>query len=198
MNLRPRGKMIVGLSAALLVALGGPGRAEGQDSKVGPKSSTRKTEAKERASGVILKVEKNEKDRTLRLTINTAAVWRDWARDQTTQGNSESAKKEAEAGANSVATKGEPSDKNNLVLVDLTTDSTVETRFRTLDDESSKGSKDPGTAGKKHESAKPTRFQASDLKPGLFVEADFRRDAGRNRTSTLAVIRPVADTRTTK
>ena len=46
-------------------------------------------------------------------------------------------------------------------------------------------------AGKAARTSKVTRFQADDLKPGLFVEVDFRHEDGRNLASTVTVIRPV-------
>jgi len=76
----------------------------------------------ERASGVIVKVEKVTKevkdkssDRrgddspksgkpTLRLSINMNAVWRDWARDQARFRDKGPAKKDAKEGDNSIAT----------------------------------------------------------------------------------------------
>src|SRR5512144_602593 len=106
MSLRLRGRLVVGLAAALLVALTGPGRAEDQGANGRSDAASKKTDAQGRASGVIVKVERvkpgassgastDKPDRprghrTLRLTINTAAVWRDWARDQAMQSNSES------------------------------------------------------------------------------------------------------------
>ena len=118
----------------------------------------------ERASGVIIKVEpigkgesSGSKDEgesrkarshrvSRRLTINTAAVWRDWARDQVINKPTESAKAESAEGANSVATKGEPAAKDSLVVVAIGPQTKVETRFRLVDDETSKGYKTPEEA----------------------------------------------------
>lgn len=193
MSLRLRGAMAVGLAAALMAATG---RAEEPKAK--------KTDNKGRAAGVIIKVEpigRGDRARSLRLTINTAAVWRDWARDQANQSPSESPKKAAEKGANSVATKGEPADQDTTIVVDLTPETTVETRFRAPEDETGKGAKSPeaakGESGRR-DSARPTRFEAKDLKPGLFVEADFRHETAQNRASTVCVVRPVQDTGTTR
>ena len=224
MSLRPRGRFVLGLAAALLIGLSGPGRAEDQKTKgrsdAATATKTKKTDAQERVSGVIVKVERVrpgassgastenpdrlQGHRTFRLTINTAAVWSDWVRDQTTQSASESPKKAAAEGANSIATKGEPRDQDTLVVVDLTSETKVETRFRAPDDETSKGSKTPeaarGDSGRtsRSDSAKPTSFAAADLRPGLFVEVDFRHMTGQNRASTVTVIRPVRDTGTTR
>jgi hypothetical protein len=220
MSLRLRGRLVVGLAAALLVAPPGPGRAEDQGANGRSDAATKKTDAQGRASGVIVKIERvkpgassgtstDKSDRprghrTLRLTINTAAVWRDWARDRALQSNSESSNKAADEGANSVASKGEPQDEDTLVVVDLTSATKVETRFRTPEDETRKGSKTPeaarGGSGRaaRDDPAKPTHFAAHDLKPGLFVEVDFRHKTGRNRATTVCVIRPVSDTGTTR
>ena len=89
------------LAVALLVAAGAFGQEKGQGKKDSGrpdrKSPTPVARDDERASGVIVKAEsirKGAKSRsddvpgekgqsaTHRLTINTAAVWRDWVRDQ--------------------------------------------------------------------------------------------------------------------
>jgi len=212
-----------GLATAFvaLVVVGAPAQQRTDSTR---KKTDRKADTTaERASGVIVKVEPvtkgattgstidkeskagREQPRTLRLTINTAAVWRDWARDQATSTASESPRKAAETGAKSVA-KGEPETKETLVVVDVGPDSKIETRFRTPTDESSKGATTPGAAKnpdtgsrpddqagapKSSSSGKPAQYAASDLKPGLFVEVDFRHMRAQNVASTLAVIRPV-------
>jgi len=179
------------------------------------------TSTDELASGVIVKVEPVEKSgstaasvkkeplapRTYRLTINTAAVWRDWARDQATENDNQSPKQAAARGAKSVATQGEPRTKETLVVVEVAPETKIETRFRTLSDETTKGARSPagarehvtGTKSKrdsenaKHASAKPVHFAASDLLPGLFVEANFHRRSGAERATTVTVIRPVSE-----
>jgi len=220
MSLRLRRTLAAGLSAALLVAASGSLRAQAPKEK-NRADASKKTDAQDRTSGVIVKVDRIEskkgattdnadRSRTLRLTINTAAVWLDWVRDQATQsGNSESPKKEAKEGANSVATKGELQDKDTLVVVDLTPETRVETRFRLPEDETSKGAKSPEAARKeagepappgsgRRDSARPTRFSPSDLKAGLFIEVDYRHTTAQNRASRLTVIRPVPETNTTR
>lgn len=166
----------------------------------------------ERASGVIVKVEKVTKGGerassdnpgrshhpTHRLTINTNAVWRDWARDQARVSDRGSARKDAREGAESVATKGEPADSNSLVLVDIVHRTKVETRFRAPDDETGKGSKtpDPGQAAgatnpRRKRDLGAVQFHARDLKPGLFVEVDYEHVTGANPAKTVTVIRPI-------
>jgi hypothetical protein len=86
---------------------------------------------------------------TVRLTINTAAVWRDWARDQATEDVTKSASKDAEEGQNSVATKGQPATADTTVLVDVGPDTRVETRFRSPTDETTKGAAPPNRRARK-------------------------------------------------
>jgi len=181
----------------------------------------------QRAPGVIVKAQsvakgmksradsdaaKNEKGQspTHRLTINTAAVWRDWVRDQASPNNpADSTREQAKRGSNSIATKGEPQSGDTLVVVDVGPSTKLETRFRASTDETSKGSKTPAEAlaanedpaeakgkGKakgdeKADNSKSTRFQADDLQPGLFVEVDYEHQDGRNLAKVVSVIRPV-------
>jgi len=177
---------VCGLAAALVALTSAPSR--GQEKKDPPKVTHQKAKpSAERASGVIIKAEPVAASRAkgngagaVRLTINTSAVWRDWARDQATPNANQSPRKAAERGANSVATKGEPETKDDLVVIQVVPESRVETRFRTLLDETSKGAPTPDQAradagqkdpagGAKTRVAKPVRFTAADLKPGLFI-----------------------------
>jgi len=176
------------LAGVAAFVLAGPAR--GDDAKVKPASKD-----DQRASGVIVKVDRaqtRDGSEKLILSINTAAVWRDWARDQAAESPRRSARKDARDGAESVATKGEPKDKNTLVKVEVVHDSRIETRFRALDDESKKGDRTPATEGAntRRRSAKPPQFRMADLKPGLFIETDFGRKDERNVARTLTVIRP--------
>ncbi len=173
------------------------------------KSSPRRAKDKERTSGVIIKVEKFQKGADkgspvskttsehperrpiLRLTINTDAVWRDWARDQAQTKDTGSAKKDAEKGKNSVATRGEPVESNSLAVVDLIDDTKIDTRFRAPDDETSKGSKQPEGV-KSSDSAKPVDFKVSDLSTGLFVEIDYKHLTAQNLADRVTVIRPIS------
>jgi hypothetical protein len=173
----------------------------------------------ERVSGVILKVEDlpaqgtaGSAPRGKRVTINTAVVWRDWVRDQASAKPTASPKEAAREGNNSVATKGQPASKDTLVIVDLLPDSKVETRFRSSTDETGEGAKTPeGAAAAEKDpadtsrpktparaSAKPPQFDMASLKPGLFVDAEFRRDTNQsqNRASTIYVVRPVGGAET--
>ena len=66
----------------------------------------------------------------------------------------------------------------------------VETRFRPLDDETSKGTKQPEGAKSSGSAAKPVQFKLDDLKSGLFVEVDYKHVTAQNAASTVTVIRP--------
>lgn len=209
-----RGGAVASLAAAALVAMAG--LASAQESATKGRTSAKGTSPAERASGVIVKVEPVRKGVTSgdtiekeakagrtrpwthRLSINTNAVWRDWSRDQAQVNDRGPARKDAAKGANSVATKGEPVDANSLVLVDIGPDTRIDTRFRAPDDESSKGEKKPAAATSKDEPKGDTqsngsavRFRAEDLKPGLFVEVEFRHITAQNPASVVTVIRPV-------
>jgi len=190
-------------------------------------TATAVSPSSQRASGVIVKAEaipqaaksrgENNAERTKgqapthRVTINTAAVWRDWVRDQVGLDANASPREIAKRGANSVATKGEPQSEGTLVVVDVGPNTKIETLFRESTDETSKGAKTPSEARaaiedpaaekskddsstrreKSAEKSRGTRFQADDLQPGLFVEVDFLRQDAHDVASTMSVIRPI-------
>jgi hypothetical protein len=177
-----------------------------QEKKDPPRVIQRKADpSAERASGVITKAEPIAQG-GVKLTINTAAVWRDWARDQAAADPNVSPRKAAERGANSIATKGEPETKDTLVVIKLSPESKLDTRFRSMNDETTKGASTPEAAagskdaarGSRTQTAKPRQYKTSDLKPGLFIEADFRRAGGDNLVSTVTVIRPVSESASTE
>jgi hypothetical protein len=221
---------VFSLAAAVLVAA----TAFAQDKDQGKKKAGRPdrdtptvvSPDDQRVSGVIVKAEsigkgaksrpekvENEKGRTPthRLTINTAAVWRDWVRDQAGTDPGATPREAAKRGAGSVATKGEPQSLDTLVVIDVVPKTKIETRFRESTDETSKGGQTPAEAraaieapasekGKadsktrretQAEQPPITRFQADDLQAGLFVEVDFRRQDARDVASTVTVIRPL-------
>jgi len=209
---------VCAVASALVALTHGPGLAQERKEAPGARSKLAVARA-ERASGVIVKVEPiatadsgrskpgdskashadRGKGRLVRLTINTDAIWSDWARDQVPATAAQSPKKAAEKGAKSVATKGEPETENSLVVIALTPASKVETRFRTLTDESTKGARKPSEARREEpgrprsKDAKSPHFAAEDLRPGLFVEVDFHRRDGAQQASTVTVIRPVSE-----
>jgi hypothetical protein len=223
MRRTPRQKTFVPLVAAVFLAA----PAVAQQSNPRERTPARPTTAEPRTvspdrqhvAGVIVKAENvrseagkvpgektaaKPRSRMVRLTINTAAVWRDWSRDQVGQSPSASPKAEAERGAKSVATTGEPADRDTDVVVEVDTGARIETLFRNVEGPASPDSRTPAEARAAAEGTafSPTRFRDSavthfaieDLKPGLFVEVDFRRESGRNRATNLAVIRPTAST----
>jgi len=209
-------KIVVAVAAVLLVGTSGLGLA--QQKKDAPTAAKGDPSSAEKVAGVILKVEKvakagapaskpakegeGKKDFiVLRLSINTNAVWRDWARDQAQVRDEGSPKKDAAKGANSVATKGQPADENSLVVVDITSSTGVETRFRSPTDETSKGvttpekvKSDESTRSTVTPTGKPVQFRAEDLLPGLYVEAEFRPSGpqDKNTASTITVVRPIS------
>jgi len=219
---------ILSLTAALLVAAHAfaQDQAKKKPGRPDRDSATVVSPQDQRVSGVIVKVEpirKGAKSRsdnvgrekgqspTHRLTINTAAVWSDWVRDQAGLDPNAAPREAAKRGANSVATKGEPQTEGTLVVIDIGPNTRIDTLFRESTDETSKGAKTPGEARaagadpalakaegdsatrreRRAEEPRTRRYQADDLQPGLFVEVDFRRLDARDLASIVAVIRPL-------
>jgi hypothetical protein len=206
----PKAVGLFSLAAALAIAAPAFGQVGGGTAQREKTPGSLKAASRpERASGVIMKVERVETGAArgpatrkgaetgraapvmYRLTINTAAVWRDWARDQARVKDSGSPAEDAKRGEESVATKGEPADRNTVVVVDVTTHTRVDTRFRAPDDESTKGTRSGET---RRSSAKPLQFSAGELKPGLFVEVDYAHQPPQNPVTTVSVIRPILET----
>jgi len=215
--------LCVAVAAVGVLASGVAGAQQEAKSRRGqPKGDLKGTPKDEKVSGVIVKVEdlpatgsgkgKGKANASLhgkRLTINTAAVWRDWVRDQATTNPAATPKEAAKAGENSVATKGQPKSEDTLVIVDVLPASKVETRFRSSTDEASEGATSPAAAadvekdpadtskgkdkGRDHSTGKPPQFDSASLKPGLFVDVQFRHDDdhAQNRASTIFVVRPI-------
>ncbi|HEV3167074.1 MAG TPA: hypothetical protein VGZ22_23900 [Isosphaeraceae bacterium] len=190
--------------------------APAQDSKPRqerPKPASKPQAKDQKVSGVIVKAEDLEKDskndrataRGKRLTINTAVVWSDWVRDQATATASASPREAARKGANSVATRGEPKSEDMLVVVEVTVEPKIETRFRSATEEVTEGATTPAGAAQKdptdgsrpeksttkREAARPVQYDLSTLKPGLFVDIEYRRDHDRNQATKVFVLRPV-------
>jgi len=203
-DLVARIKMVV--AASVLVA-GASSLGLGQQKKDTPTAAKKDPARAEKVSGVIVKAEKVAKakgksDSTLmRLSINTNAVWRDWARDQASARDEGSPKKDATKGANSIATRGEPVDENSLVVVEVASTTRVETRFRSPTDETSKGETTPGkvksdeaTNSTVRPTSKAVQFRAEDLLPGIYVEAEYRPSGsqGKETASSVTVVRPIS------
>ncbi|WZO97615.1 hypothetical protein EP7_004657 [Isosphaeraceae bacterium EP7] len=173
-----------------------------------PKAQRKDGAASERVSGVIVKVDRRPgdgpKDKLpVVVTVNADVIWSDWARDQATLGTVKTTDKAARAGAKSVATEGQPKDKDNLIVIELGPDSKIETRFRASTDETTKGSATPAGAREgsvdpaakdqaTDKDKKPLTLKPADLKDGLFVEVDYRRaSASKNLAASLVVLRPI-------
>jgi hypothetical protein len=213
LRLMTRAAAAVAVGSAVALSAAGQGLAPQQPGRGNG------TSPPERASGVIVKVERVAqgvtpspqsptipgstvgaglvRPWTYRLTINTNAVWRDWARDQAAANDAGPPRKDAAKGDESVATKGEPAGRNSLVVVDVGPETRVETRFRSADEEADKGKNTPDAARSSDRgagrslSAKPVQFRADDLQPGLFVEVDFHHLPAQNPASSVSVIRPI-------
>ena len=167
-------------TAVAILVLGSPLASFAQEGK---KSADRL----QIAEGVIVKVEKvgDDKDKApqrVKITVNTAAVWSDYVRDEARVKGTESAKD----GANSVATKGEPVSPNNVVVAEVGAGTNLSTRFRSSTDETNKGSRTVEGAEKKDGSPasddvkrrprdkKAPKTVIGDLRVGQFVEVEAK------------------------
>jgi hypothetical protein len=175
----------------------------------GQKEQTTKNDADkiQRGEGVIVRVEPTGKDakqkkgkvRHVRVTVNTAAVWRDFVRDQASIAGSSDPKKVAEKGENSIATQGQPVSDDTAFVVEVGPETRVQMRYRSSTDETNKGSRTKEGAEKKDGSPesgdvkrsrkdeKAPKVVTGDLKPGMFVEVESRR----GKASSLIVLRPI-------
>jgi hypothetical protein len=177
-------------------------KVQGKEVPDPPKVERKGNAASERVSGVIVKVETKDKAPT-RVTINADVIWSDWVRDQATLGTIKTTDKAARSGAKSVATEGQPKDKDNLIVVEIGPDSKIETRFRASTDETDKGkatpaearsgAEDPAIAEKSDaKKEKPLTLKPADLKDGLFVEVDYKRaTTSKNTAASVVVLRPI-------
>jgi hypothetical protein len=168
----------------------------------------------EKTSGVIVKVEPPEQDRFCRLTINTDVSWRDFVRDQST-GEAKAAltgtAKAAANGRDSVATEGHPRAKQLLVNVTVDARTEITLRYRSSTNAIGEGAPTPeavaqaaerdterpaakplGNAARR-QALKPRSLEPSELKPGLWVEVDYRHSAAdkHDRAQRIRVMRPV-------
>ena len=180
-------------TAVAILVLGSPLASFAQEGK---KSADRL----QIAEGVIVKVEKvgDDKDKApqrVKITVNTAAVWSDYVRDEARVKGSESAKD----GANSVATKGEPVSPNNVVVAEVGAMTNLSTRFRSSTDETNKGSRTVEGAEKKDGSPasddvkrrprdkKAPKTVIGDLRVGQFVEVEAKG----GKATRVIVLKPV-------
>jgi hypothetical protein len=205
-----RGVSRAAVVGTLLMACGLVVADDKQQAKGGRKPSDA-----ERASGVIARIEPTERGdkdtkRSWIVTINTDVVWRDFVRDQATDparaartGTGKAARKGREA----VATEGHPKGEQMMVTVLLDPETEITMRYRSSTDAIGEGSPTPEGASRAEAAAdneggrtspKPKRLvmqarslAARELKPGLWVEVEFRRDDNRNKARHLMVMRPV-------
>ncbi len=217
MNRRRHLGLWLALAGLLIVAT--PGFAQSAKAKAKAKmkaSAGKKANTAELASGVIVKVApaagaavaKSKGSKSVLVTINTAAVWRDWVRDQATT-DPKSPKEAAREGEKSVATTGEPVSPDTTVVIELGADTKVETRYRSATDEVSEGAKTPGgaaaaeaatdagdrTTNDKKAGAPPAMtpepFTLNEIKPGLFIEVEYHRVGTKERAKIVRVLRPI-------
>lgn len=182
-------------TAVAILVLGSPLASFAQEGK---KSADRL----QIAEGVIVEVEKvgddKDKDKArqrVKITVNTAAVWSDYVRDEARVKGAES----ANDGANSVATKGEPVSPNNVVVAEVGAMTNLSTRFRSSTDETNKGSRTVEGAEKKDGSPasddvkrrprdkKAPKTVIGDLKVGQFVEVEAKG----GKATRVIVLKPV-------
>ncbi len=203
------------VAASLLLAA--PAFAQTTETKEKEKTLPPPADARHQlTTGVIVKAEPVNRDGTpandpaasprfVRLTINTAAVWRDWVRDQAGT-EPKSPRAAAARGEKSIATAGEPRSADTLTTVVMAFDTRIETRYRSSTDEVSEGARTPDGAAKAEaradpadtstgrvdrSAAKPVKFAAEDLKPGLWVEVHYKDAKSREKATLVRVMRPV-------
>jgi len=161
--------------------------------------------------------DKNTK-RAWKVTLNTDVVWRDFVRDQATdpaKAARTGTRKAAEKGKESVATEGHPKDDQLMITALLEPETEITMRYRSSTDAIGEGSPTPegasraeaasdnesgrkGSADADRADSKSNRqapkartLAAKELKPGLWVEIEFRRDDKQNKARRVMVMRPV-------
>jgi hypothetical protein len=150
------------------------------------------------------------------VTVNTDVVWRDFVRDQAVDPSKAARTRTARAaakGKKSVATEGHPRGEAMLVTVNLDSQTEITMRYRSSTDEISEGAPTPEGASRAEDAtdtssktktaqtpARPgARWQAlkarvlepMELKPGLWIDVEFRRSDKENRARRVMVMRPV-------
>ena len=164
--------------------------------------------------------ERGDKDtnRAWKLTLNSDVVWRDFVRDQAADparvartGTAKAAAK----GRESVATEGHPKDDQLMVTVLVDTETEISMRYRSSTDAIGEGSATPEGASRaeaagdnesgrkgsddadrsdsksRRQALKARSLEARELKPGLWVEIDFRHGDKQNKARRVMVMRPV-------
>ncbi len=208
------------VAASLLLAA--PAFAQTTETKEKEKTLPPPADARHQlTAGVIVKAEPvtragtpatdpAESPRFVKLTINTAAVWRDWVRDQAGT-EPKSPQVAAAQGEKSIATTGEPRSANTLTTIVVAPDTRIETRYRSSTDEVSEGARTPDGAARveartdpadasasrvERSAAKPVKYATEDLKPGLWVEVHYKDAKSREKATLVRVMRPVGGPQT--
>lgn len=152
----------------------------------------------QRVEGVIVKVEPLDGHR-VRLTLNTAAVWRDYARDTSLNDRkNRSTKDAAKRGDDSVATEGQPRDRDTLVTVVVNSKTPSHKRFRAEMDEATLGANSIEAAREavEHpEKAKASKggpaVKVDELRKGLYLATGFEKVEKDNKADWIVVLVPV-------
>jgi hypothetical protein len=153
-----------------------------------------------------------------KLSINTDVVWRDFVRDQATdpaKAARTGTTKAAIKGRQSVATEGHPQGGQMVVTVNLDPQTEITMRYRSATDAIGEGSATPEGAGKaetasdnasgrkgagatdsdresKRQTLKARKLDPKELKPGLWVEVEYRQDAKQKQVARrVTIMRPV-------
>jgi len=126
-----------------------------------------------------------------RLTINTIIPWGDWVRDQVEAKPNASPREQAEKGANSIATRGQPESANTDIVVEVGQDTRIDARVR-LDVEEGATLDARARVKSSARGSGTTSYRLEDLKPGLFVEVNYAQKDGHNVAKSVTVVRPVS------
>jgi hypothetical protein len=213
-----RGVRRVVVVGSLLMACGLVMADDKQPSKGGRKASD--ADRASGVIARIEPTERGDKDtqRSWKLTLNIDVVWRDFVRDQATDparaartGTGKAARK----GRESIATEGHPKGEQMMVTVLVDPEAEITMRYRSSTDAFGEGSATPEGASRaeaaadneagREASADPDRtatrsrrqamkaraLAARELKPGLWVDVEFRRDDKQNKARRVIVMRPV-------
>jgi len=213
-----RGARSAAVVGALLMACGPALADDKQPAKSGRKAA--ETDRASGVIARIEPTERGDKDtkRSWKLTLNPDVVWRDFVRDQATdpaRAARTGPRKAAEKGKESVATEGHPKDDQLMVTVLVDPETEISMRYRSSTDAIGAGSPTPEGASKaeadndneggrtasadsrrsdsesKRQPPKARSLEAGELKPGLWVEVDFRHGDKLNRARRVMVMRPV-------
>jgi hypothetical protein len=173
----------------------------------GERKAAEKAARNQRIEGVVVKAEPvgEEGSRRVRLTVNTAAVWRDFARD--TAANREAPpEKAAKKGEESVATKGQPESRQTLETIEVSPEARMEYRYRLTMDERSLGAgsaraarelaardADPAAPPAPTEDREARILKLDQLKPGLWVHIRYHREGERDRADWVIALEPIRE-----